>query len=59
MSNAGKQVDDRDIGFTVEEDGTKILETGQVVPRFKITPNNPEAHRKAMAWIERSQEKAK
>lgn len=42
----------RDIGFTFVEDGTKRLPTGQVVPRFKGTPNDIEAHRKAMEWIE-------
>jgi len=43
----------RDIGFTFEEDGTKTLPTGQVVPRFKGWPNDPEAHRKAIAWVEK------
>jgi hypothetical protein len=43
----------RDIGFTFEEDGVKTLPTGQVVPRFKGKPNDLEAHRRAMAWVEK------
>jgi hypothetical protein len=41
------------IGFTFEEVGTKRLPTGQEVPVFKGKPNDIEAHRRVIEWVEK------
>lgn len=41
-----------DIGFTFVEEGTKTLPNGQVVPRFKGTPNDLEAHKRVIRLVE-------
>jgi len=50
--NVTKTKKSGDIGFTFEEVGTKILPNGQTVPRFNGKPNDPEAHRKFIEWIQ-------
>lgn len=54
MANSSTKPSKRnDIGFTFEEVGTKTLPNGKEIPVFKGRPNDLEAHRRVIEYLEK------